>query len=119
MNKKSSLRLVGYLKHIIQAIGRIHEYIDSLTEADFIRNHRTQDAVIRNLEIVGEASNNVAKKYPDFAAEHPEVPWTVAYEMRNVLTHGYFKIDLPVVWRTIEKDLPELEEQVRQLLSGL
>lgn len=77
-----------------------------------------QDAVIRNFEVIGEASRNIEKRYPDFAARHSEVPWSVAYEMRNVLAHGYFKVDLGVVWRTIERNLPELRAQIRGLLAG-
>jgi uncharacterized protein with HEPN domain len=65
-----------------------------------------QDAVIRNLEIIGEASRNIERKHPDFTAAHPELPLSFAYEMRNALAHGYFKVDLAIVWKTVETDLP-------------
>lgn len=118
MSPAGTPRIADYLGHILQAITRIEEYIEDIDETSFIQDHRTQDAVIRNFEIIGEASNNIEKRYPDFAAQHPEVPWIIAYEMRNALAHGYFQIDLPVVWRTIEIDLPKLEEQVRELQTS-
>ena len=78
-------------------------------------DRKTQDAVIRNLEIIGEACNNVAKNHPDFAVQHATVPWGFAYEMRNALTHGYFTVDLAIVWQTIRNDLPTLKAQVSAL----
>jgi uncharacterized protein with HEPN domain len=68
--------------------------------------------VIRNLEIIGEACNSVTKHAPDFAAQHPSVPWKFAYEMRNVLSHGYFSVDMNIVWRTISIELPKLKAQL-------
>lgn len=118
MNDVERNRLRGYLEHIAQAIERIHLYTEGLTESTFTSDQRTQDAVIRNFEIIGEACNNVLRHFPDYADSHPEIPWRFAYEMRNVLTHGYFKIDLEIVWRTIHKDLPTLEHQVRALLAA-
>lgn len=74
-----------------------------------------QDAVIRNLEILGEASNNIQKLYPEFAAQHPKLPLAFAYQMRNAVAHGYFKVDHEIVWKTIHTDLPVLYEQVRSI----
>lgn len=116
MRPGDASRLTDYLEHIVQAIDRIQQYIEDIDEVAFIQDCRTQDAVIRNLEIIGEASNNIEKRFPDFAAKHTEVPWVVAYEMRNVLAHGYFQVDLSVVWRTLEVDLPQLDGQIKALL---
>jgi uncharacterized protein with HEPN domain len=80
--------------------------------AGFIADRKTCDAVIRNLEVIGEACNNIAKNHPDFAAQHAVVPWGFAYEMRNALAHGYFTIDLAIVWQTIQNNLPSLQKQV-------
>ena len=74
-----------------------------------------QDAVIRNLEVIGEAYRNIERRYPDFAETHPELPLSFAYEMRNALAHGYFEVDLEIVWKTVEQDLPELEQRVLDL----
>ena len=71
--------------------------------------------MIRNLEVIGEACNNVAKNHPDFAQKHAQVPWGFAYEMRNALAHGYFTVDLGIVWQTVQNDLPALRAQVAAL----
>ena len=109
-------RLADYLGHILHAIERIQRY-SGTDEAGFLGNEMAQDAVIRNFEVIGEASRNIERGYPDFAAAHPEVPLAFAYEMRNALAHGYFKVDLAIVWRTIESDLPRLRQQVQALLQ--
>jgi uncharacterized protein with HEPN domain len=75
------------------------------------------DAVIRNFEIIGEAANNIQRHYVGFTQLHPEIPFHIAYEMRNALAHGYFKIDLEIVWTTIHHDLPELHALVYQSLT--
>ncbi|MBI3773779.1 MAG: DUF86 domain-containing protein [Gammaproteobacteria bacterium] len=68
-------------------------------------------------EVIGEASRNIQRDSPEFAAAHPELPLAFAYEMRNALAHGYFKIDLEIVWKTIKNDLPKLRSQVQSALS--
>jgi len=85
----------------------------------FLNNELVQDAVIRNIEIIGEASNNIDKYYQDFAKLHPELPLVFAYEMRNAVAHGYFKVDLEIVWKTIKNDLPVLEQQTKEVLQLL
>ena len=113
------LRLNDYLGHILEAIGRIHEYVEDMNEVDFLSNKLVQDAVIRNFEIIGEASRNVERVAPEFVAQHPELPLSFAYEMRNILAHGYYKVDLGVVWNTVERDLPYLQEQVSLATKAL
>ncbi len=110
------LRLPDYLGHILDAIGRIERYTTNLDEAEFAQNSLVQDAVIRNFEIIGEASRNISKRYPDFAAAHPSLPLAVAYEMRNAVAHGYFKVDLGIVWKTIRDDLDDLAQRVEAAL---
>lgn len=83
----------------------------------FLEDFKTQDAVIRNFEIIGEACRNIELHHAGFAENHPEVPWGFAYEMRNALAHGYFKVDLEIVWKTIQNDLPGLAEQVRGIMG--
>ena len=84
----------------------------------FLDNPMAQDAVIRNIEIIGEASNNIEKHYPEFAAANPELPLVSAYEMRNTVAHGYFKVDLEIVWKTIHSDLPRLYQQVSKVAQS-
>ena len=110
-------RLPDYLGHIAEAIERIERYTASIDQAAFERDELIQDAVIRNLEVIGEASRNITRDHPDFAATHPELPLSFAYEMRNVLAHGYFKIDLGIVWRTVQRALPGLREQIAALIQ--
>jgi uncharacterized protein with HEPN domain len=112
-------RLADYLSHILEAIERIGRYTEGMDEHGFLNNQLVQDAVIRNLEIIGEASNKIEKRYPDFAADHPELPLLFAYQMRNAVAHGYFKVDYEIVWRTIHRDLPGLYQQVRELAEKL
>jgi uncharacterized protein with HEPN domain len=112
-------RLAGYLAHILEAIERIDRYTEGMSEKAFMGDEMAQDAVIRNLEIIGEASHNVETHFPEFAATHPELPLAFAYQMRNAVSHGYFKVDLQVVWKTIQRDLPGLNQQVRELVRDL
>jgi uncharacterized protein with HEPN domain len=114
-------RLLDYINHILEAIERIEYYVQDLEELAFLGNTLVQDAVIRNLEIIGEASNNIERRYPDFVTLHPELPLSAAYQMRNAIAHGYFKIDFEVVWKTIRTDLPgfySLVDKAAQSLPG-
>jgi uncharacterized protein with HEPN domain len=115
MSRADPLRIADYLAHILEAIRNIEEYTEGMTLDDFMLDRKTQDAVIRNLEVIGEACNNVSKNNPDFAAAHASVPWGFAYEMRNALSHGYFKVDHAVVWQTLQHDLPTLQKQIAAL----
>jgi len=117
--RRDQQRLSDYLAHILEAIERIERYTEDIAESIFLENQLVQDAVVRNLEIIGEASNNIEKHYPQFAAEHPELPLAFAYQMRNALAHGYFQVDFEIVWTTIRSDLPELHTQVTNLRAGL
>lgn len=110
-------RLASYLGHILEAIERIERYTLDMDGVAFLNSSLVQDAVIRNFEIIGEASNNIEKHYPEFAAAHPELPLAFAYQMRNAIAHGYFKVDFEIVWRTIHRDLPRLSQQVRELVE--
>jgi uncharacterized protein with HEPN domain len=112
MSRAHPQRVTDYLGHISQAIARIQDYTASMTIDSFMGDQKTCDAVIRNLEIVGEACNNVTKHHPEFATQHPEIPWGFAYEMRNALAHGYFTVDLTIVWQTLQNDLPTLKVQL-------
>ena len=90
-----------------------------MPEGEFLANELVQDAVIRNPEIIGEASRNIERHAPDFISANPELPLQSAYEMRNVLAHAYFEVDLEIVWRTIRKDLPALSAQIDNALVAL
>ena len=116
---RDPLRLGDYLGHILDAISQIQNYCEDLDEVTFLKNRMIQDAVIRNFEIIGEASKNVERVAPEFVAAHPELPLAFAYDMRNLLAHGYYKVDVAVVWKTIERDLPYLQQQVTMAMRNL
>lgn len=92
--------------------------MDGLDEQAFLDAAIVQDAVIRNLEVIGEASRNVERADPSFAHSHPELPLKLAVDMRNALAHGYFKIDMQIVWKTIQQNLPGLQTLVRRMLRA-
>ena len=107
--------LDDYIKHILAAIERIQRYCADSNELAFLENDMLQDAVIRNFEVIGEASKNIDHKFPNFLKQHPSLPLIDAYEMRNALAHGYFKVDLEILWKTINNHLPDLQEQLKNL----
>jgi len=115
MNKKKALRVPDYLGHMLEAIHRIQGYVRDMSGSAFKDDQLVQDAVIRNIEIIGEAASNIANVAPGFTQQHSAVPWTALYAMRNRVSHGYWIVDLDVVWQVIQKDLPELETEISQL----
>ncbi len=115
--KHDDLRLPDYLGHILEAIERIDRYTEGMDDVAFAQNTLVQDAVIRNFEIIGEASNNISKRYSDFTKGHPDLPLAVAYEMRNAVAHGYFKVDLGIVWKTIRDDLQAMKRRVESAVA--
>ena len=117
MSKTEILRAMDYLGHIVEAIDRIHLYAADLTELTFLEDKKTQDAVVRNFEVMGEAAHNIEIHHVAFAQTHADVPWALMYTMRNRVAHGYFKVDYELVWKTIHADLPELRSQVAALMT--
>lgn len=91
-------------------------FVDKLSKMDFLEDKRTQQAVIMSLIIVGEAATKVMDSYADFTQAHPEVPWRSMRGMRNRIAHGYFDINLDVVWETVQTALPQLLKQLPALL---
>jgi uncharacterized protein with HEPN domain len=116
MRKLERLRVIDYLGHIVDAIDRIYRYVDGMTELAFLDDEKTQDAVVRNFEVLGEAAHNIEQFHAAFATAHSQVPWRLMYTMRNRVSHAYFNVDFGLVWRTIGADLPELRNLVSVLL---
>ena len=102
-----------HLSDIREAIDRILGYTAGGREA-FLADLRTQDAVVRNLEIIGEATRSVSEATK---GTHPEVPWRDMSDMRNKVIHDYFRVDLEVVWDVAQNDLPALRPQIDALLA--
>jgi uncharacterized protein with HEPN domain len=111
-------RVEDYLDHIAQAIQRATQYADGVGSlAAFEQSQRDQDAVIRNIEIIGEAANRIQRDTPEFVAAHPQLPWIEMRGMRNKVIHNYFDVNLTVVWNTVKDDLPRLKRQIDDLLN--
>lgn len=102
-----------YLLHVRDAIDRVRAYTAGGKEA-FFADTKTQDAVIRNLEVVGEAVKSVSAATRD---AHPDVPWKAIAGMRDKVIHEYFGVNLDLVWATVERDLPTLRAKVEEILA--
>lgn len=105
-------RLSDYIDPIQQAAADARSFVERLDKDDFLTDKRTQQAVIMSLIIIGEAATKVMEGYAAFTQAHPEVPWRSMRGMRNRMAHGYFDIDLDVVWETAQEWLPELLQQL-------
>lgn len=111
----SENRLPDYLDHIRQAATDARGFVEGLSKEQFLADKRTQQAVVMSLIIIGEASTKVMDRYAEFAAMHPKAPWRGMRGMRNRIVHGYFDIDVDLVWETVRTSLPELIEQLSDL----
>jgi uncharacterized protein with HEPN domain len=109
-----SIRLPDYLDHIRQAAQDALSFIDGMEKADFLADKRTQSAVVMSLIIMGEASTKVMERHAEFAQRHSNVPWRSMRGMRNRIAHGYFEIDLELVWQTVQTALPALLKQLEK-----
>jgi uncharacterized protein with HEPN domain len=107
-------RLNDYLSHMLEATRLAREYVQGLSKNDFLQDRRTQQAVVLNLITIGEAAGRINSECKEFAASHAEIPWAQMRGMRNRMAHGYFDIDLNIVWDTVQSSLPELEAQLRK-----
>ena len=113
------LRARDYLGHMLDAVGQIQTYTHGKNASDFLSDRLLQDGVIRNVEILGEASRNFLSAVPDAAQKFPGIPFAAIYAMRNQLSHGYFVIDLDVVWKVIERDIPALRKELEIAIAVL
>lgn len=104
-------RLGDYLARMEQAIRRACDYTDGMSKVDFLADTRTQQAVIMNLMIMGEIVTKLLQDHAPFLDAHRQIPWRSMKGMRNRIAHGYFDINLDVVWDTVQTALPELLTQ--------
>jgi len=109
MNKN---RLPDYLDHIREAATDACSFVAGASKDEFLADRRNQKAVIMSLIIVGEAATKVMERYPRFVERHPEIPWRSMRGMRNRITHGYFDVNLDLVWETVQSALPRLLEHL-------
>lgn len=103
-----------YVRHILDAISDIERYIVAKSFAEFKKDTLIQDAVIRKIEIIGEAARQMSEK---FRKEHQAVAWRQVVDLRNKLIHEYFGVDIEAIWLVTQKDLPPLKDQLRAILK--
>ena len=112
--KKSERDFIMYLEDILQCTKKIHTWTRNMTQEEFLSDGKTQDAIIMNIGIIGEATKNlplaIKRKYPG-------VSWKKMVGMRNILVHEYFGINLKKVWKTIQQDIPDIKEKISKILE--
>ena len=106
-------RFADYLGHLKQAAEDASSFVEGLSKSAFMADRRTQQAVIMSLMTIGEVAARIVARHPEFADRHAEIPWRQMRGMRNRLVHGYFEVDLDVVWETTRTAIPELRQSLR------
>ena len=105
-----------YLRHILDSIVKIEDYLQDVAEERFQREGMVQDAVLRQLEIIGEATKHISE---EVRQKNQHIPWRSIAGMRDRLIHAYFKVDLKEVWRTTQNDLPTLKDDIARILNQM
>ena len=106
----------AYLRHILDAISNIENFIEGVSKEGFLNNIEKQYAVLRGLEIIGEAAKNLSE---ELKAKYPQVPWKEIAGMRDKLIHQYFGVNLELVWETIKADIPKFKNQIIRVLKDM
>ena len=104
-----------FLAHILDSIHLIEEYSKNLTQAKFHKNRPLQDAIIRRLEIIGEAVKNLPNP---FKTKYPDIPWKQIAGMRDILIHEYFDVDLALTWKVVKQELPLIKKKLSAIVSS-
>ncbi len=102
-----------FVEHILESISLIEDYTSQISKEDFFKSRQIQDAVMRRLEIIGEATKNIST---EFKKEYPGIPWREIAGMRDVLIHEYFGVDLELTWTTVKENLPNLKQKLSQII---
>lgn len=109
---KRDVRL--FLQDMLDSIQKIQDWTGNLSLEQFKKDERTQDAVVRNLEILGEAARNIPE---DLRKQHVEIPWSRVVGFRNIAIHDYFGVDLETVWKIITEGIPEIKPHIQRMLK--
>lgn len=103
-----------YLNHILDCINKIKTYTEDMNQDDFLNNSLIQDGVIRNLEIIGEATKQLEQ---EFRLKYPQIEWKKIAGMRDKLIHDYIGVDLWAVWGVVEKIIPDFDKQIQEIIK--
>jgi len=103
-----------YIVHIQRSINQILEYTNELKEEEFLSNQLIEDAVVRNFEIIGEATKQISK---EFRAKHTGIEWKKMAGMRDKLIHDYIEVDYAIIWATIQDILPDLKKKIQKIID--
>jgi uncharacterized protein with HEPN domain len=103
-----------FIKHIFESIENIESFMKKVSKKDFMNNKEKQSAVVRQLEIIGEAVKNVPES---FRKKYPEIPWSDIARTRDKIIHHYFGLDLKIIWDIVKEDLPILKNKIRRILK--
>lgn len=102
------------VRHMYDAVREALSFVKGKTKAELQKDRVLSLAIVKTLEIIGEAATKVTA---EFREQHPEIPWLVIVATRHRLIHGYFDIDLDIIWDTLKRDIPELSKNLKKLLS--
>ena len=105
-----------FIEHILQSITKIEEYTQKISKKEFLNSEQTQDAVIRRIEIIGEAVRYIPEETKQ---KHLDIPWKKIAGMRDILIHEYFGVDLELTWKVAKKDLTTLKQQMLKVKKNL
>lgn len=100
------------ISHILECIGKVEEYTKGLTKVEFFRSTQIQDAVIRRIEIIGEAAKNVPE---EIKKKYPNISWKQMVGMRDILIHEYFGVDLELTWKVAKEDILDLKKKILKI----
>lgn len=104
-----------FVQHLRAAIARIESYLDGVTEEQFVSTPLIQDAVIRQIQVIGQAAKNLSN---EFRSRSDRVPWSEIAGMRDKIVHDYMNVDLEIVWETVTRDIPALRAALREISQG-
>ena len=113
---REAVRDKGRIEHMLAAIANVEEFTNGVSTEEFVNSKVLFFAVVKNIEIVGEATYMLTK---EFRESHQSIPWLVIEKMRHVLVHGYYTVSPEKVWKTVQEDLPVLKEQLANLLAEM